>query len=319
MRHPTSQPSFVVSTVRPIWAILLPFLGLACSGGDGSDGGHSNGGAGTNASTTGGYGGTDSGSKSSAGSGVGGSVLNGGTGGSGDLGGTTSTSSQAASGGNVSSGGTTTTSGGTAGGGNVSSGGTTPNTGGTTPNSGGATSNTGGATPNTGGATSNTGGTASGGATATGTSTPNIVAATCTTSESTADVEIAGTTDGCGTPNGSFGLTTTTDYYTVNTGSGLVFSVRRTDPSASTQAAGDISSLKYNGVEFQDQTRGSQVGVGLGGGTVSATTYGSNYIKITATATDGDLTHYYIAKNGCSNVYMATHFRCCSDSIVFPY
>jgi rhamnogalacturonan endolyase len=137
---------------------------------------------------------------------------------------------------------------------------------------------------------------------------PNVVAATCTTSEPVADVEIAGTADGCGTPNGSFGLTTTTDLYTVNTGGGLVFSVRRTDPTASTQAAGDISSLKYNGVEFQDQTRGSQIGVGLGGGTVSATTYGSNYIKITATSTDGDLTHYYIAKNGCSNVYMATHF-----------
>ncbi len=106
----------------------------------------------------------------------------------------------------------------------------------------------------------------------------------------------------------AFGLTTTTDLYTVDTGAGLVFSVRRTEPSNNTQAQGDISSLKFNGVEYQDQTRGSQVGVGIGGGTVSATVYGTSYIKIAVTAPDGGLTHYYMARNGYPHVYMATYF-----------
>lgn len=106
----------------------------------------------------------------------------------------------------------------------------------------------------------------------------------------------------------AFGLTTTTDLYTVDTGAGLVFSVRRTDPSNNTQAAGDISSLKFNGVEYQNQTKGSQIGVGLGAATVSVTTYGTSYIKITVNATDGGMTHYYMAKNGDPNVYMATYF-----------
>ncbi len=135
-----------------------------------------------------------------------------------------------------------------------------------------------------------------------------VIPATCETSEPVGDVEIPGSDDGCGAPTGSFGLTTTTDFYTVDTGAGLVFEVRRTNPPNNTQHEGDIASLQYNGVEFQDQTRGSQIGVGLSGGTVSASTSGSDYITIKVTASDGDLTHYYMAKNGCSNVYMATHF-----------
>ena len=106
----------------------------------------------------------------------------------------------------------------------------------------------------------------------------------------------------------AFGLTTTTDLYTVDTGGGLVFSIRRTDPANNTQAMGDISSLKFNGVEYQDQTRGSQIGVGLGGGTVTATVYGTSYIKIAVTGTDGGVTHYYMAKSGDPTVYMATYF-----------
>ncbi|HEU6447070.1 MAG TPA: rhamnogalacturonan lyase B N-terminal domain-containing protein [Verrucomicrobiae bacterium] len=105
----------------------------------------------------------------------------------------------------------------------------------------------------------------------------------------------------------AFGLTTTTDYYTVDTGAGLVFSVRRTDPSNNTQAAGDISSLKFNGVEYQNQSKGSQIGIGLGAASVSATTYGSSYIKITVNDGNG-LTHYYMARNGYPYVYMATYF-----------
>ena len=44
---------------------------------------------------------------------------------------------------------------------------------------------------------------------------------------------------------------------------GLVFKIRRTDNGVSTQSAGDIASLVYNGVEYQDQSRGSQVNSGF--------------------------------------------------------
>ena len=54
----------------------------------------------------------------------------------------------------------------------------------------------------------------------------------------------------------AFGLTTSTDFYTVDTGAGLVFKIRRTDNGVSTQSAGDIASLVWNGVEYQDQSRG---------------------------------------------------------------
>jgi rhamnogalacturonan endolyase len=111
----------------------------------------------------------------------------------------------------------------------------------------------------------------------------------------------------------AFGLTTTTDFYTVDTGAGLVFSVRRTDSGSSTQSAGDISSLKWNGVECQDQSRGSQVNSGfdylysgVSAVTVSATTVGSTYIKITVQA--GNLTHYYMARSGYPHIYMGTYF-----------
>ena len=111
----------------------------------------------------------------------------------------------------------------------------------------------------------------------------------------------------------AFGLTTTTSMYTVDTGAGLVFSIRRTDAGSSTQSPGDLASLKWNGVEYQDQSRGSQVNSGfdyLYNGvtnvTVSATTFSTNYIKITVQA--GNLTHYYLARNGYPNIYMGTYF-----------
>jgi rhamnogalacturonan endolyase len=111
----------------------------------------------------------------------------------------------------------------------------------------------------------------------------------------------------------TFGLTSDTDYYTIDTGAGLVFKVRRTDNGVSTQSAGDIASLVYNGVQYQDQSRGSQINsgfdylyTGVSAVAVSATTIGTDYIKVTVQA--GDLTHYYIAKKGVANVYMGTYF-----------
>lgn len=110
-----------------------------------------------------------------------------------------------------------------------------------------------------------------------------------------------------------FGLTTTTNYYTVDTGAGLVFSILRIDNGSSTQSPGDISSLQINGVEYQDQSRGSQINSGFdwvysttSAVTVSAATVGEDYIKITVQA--GDLTHYYMARRGYPHIYMATYF-----------
>jgi rhamnogalacturonan endolyase len=111
----------------------------------------------------------------------------------------------------------------------------------------------------------------------------------------------------------AFGLTTATDYYQVDTGAGLVFKVRRTDNGSNTQSAGDIMSLVWNGVEFQNQTRGSQITsgfdylyTGVSAVTVSAAVVNTSYIKVTVQA--GNLTHYYMARSGYPHIYMATYF-----------
>jgi rhamnogalacturonan endolyase len=46
----------------------------------------------------------------------------------------------------------------------------------------------------------------------------------------------------------SFGLTSDANFFTIDTGGGLVFKVRRLDNGASTQSAGDIASMVYNDV-----------------------------------------------------------------------
>ena len=111
----------------------------------------------------------------------------------------------------------------------------------------------------------------------------------------------------------SFGLTEDANFYTVHTGAGLVFKIRRTDNGVSTQSAGDIASMVYNGVQYQDQSRGSQLNsgfdflyTGVSAVNVSATTIGTDTIKITVQA--GDLTHYYLARRGQANIYMGTYF-----------
>ena len=111
----------------------------------------------------------------------------------------------------------------------------------------------------------------------------------------------------------AFGLTTATDSYTVDTGAGLVFKVRRTDNGSSTQSAGDIMSLVWNGVEYQNQSRGSQITSGfdylysgVSAVSVSAAVVNTNYIKVTVQA--GNLTHYYMVRSGYPHIYMGTYF-----------
>ncbi len=111
----------------------------------------------------------------------------------------------------------------------------------------------------------------------------------------------------------AFGLTTDSTFYTVDTDAGLVFKIRRFDNGSSTQSPGDIASLVYNGVEYQDLSRGSQINsgfdwlyTGISASNVTAETVGTDYVKVTVTA--GDLTHYYVARRGDTNIYMGTYF-----------
>ncbi len=117
------------------------------------------------------------------------------------------------------------------------------------------------------------------------------------------------------TATASFGVTSDANFYIVDTGAGLVFKIRRVPSSASTLAIGDISSMLYKGVEYQDQTRGTQLNSGAGflykgidepqvG--VTAQQIGTDYIKITVDI--GDMTHYYIAHRGEAKIYMGTVF-----------
>ncbi|BCM92682.1 hypothetical protein IAD21_04564 [Abditibacteriota bacterium] len=96
----------------------------------------------------------------------------------------------------------------------------------------------------------------------------------------------------------AFGLTNSGGYYTVDTGAGLVFKVN--------QANGDITSLKYNGTEYQEPTKGSHINSGLGTSTVTGVLWGSQTIKIEVVA--GTLTHYYMARKNQNNIYMGTYF-----------
>lgn len=111
----------------------------------------------------------------------------------------------------------------------------------------------------------------------------------------------------------AFGLSTSNDFYTVDTDAGVVFSIRRTDNGSSTQSPGDLASLVIDGIEYQNQSRGSQINSGFdwlysntSAVSVNAQTIGSDFIKITVQA--GDLTHYYMARRGYRDIYMATYF-----------
>jgi rhamnogalacturonan endolyase len=110
----------------------------------------------------------------------------------------------------------------------------------------------------------------------------------------------------------SFGLTSDANFYTIDTGAGLVFKVRRTD-SSSTTSIGDISSMVFNGVQYQNPIRGSQLNSGfdwlysgISAVNVTAAKVGTDFIKVTVTA--GNMTHYYMAKRGEAKIYMADYF-----------
>jgi rhamnogalacturonan endolyase len=103
---------------------------------------------------------------------------------------------------------------------------------------------------------------------------------------------------------GAFGVTSGGGVYIVDTGGGLVFKVN--------QANGDITSLNFNGTEYQATDKNSQIASGLSSATVTATTYGTYYIKITiatssANTVVSNLTHYLMVRNGDPVIYMTTY------------
>ena len=112
---------------------------------------------------------------------------------------------------------------------------------------------------------------------------------------------------------GQFGISTDGNAYTVDTGAGLVFKVRTRGANGGERGKGDIVSLLWHGVQYQDARKGSQVNSGFSGlydgddrVNVDAVRVGNDAIKITVSA--GALTHVYMARRGHPNIYMATYF-----------
>lgn len=96
----------------------------------------------------------------------------------------------------------------------------------------------------------------------------------------------------------SFGLTESGDSYIVDTSAGLIFTVDST--------SGDITSMKFNGIEAQDSSKYSQIASGIDadcswiqGG------HDNNYITITCTTST--LIQYYVARYTDPAIHMATY------------
>lgn len=112
---------------------------------------------------------------------------------------------------------------------------------------------------------------------------------------------------------GPFGLSADGNAYTVDTGAGLVFQVRTRGANGGDRGKGDIVSLLWHGVQYQDPRKGSQVNSGFSSlydgqdrVNVDAVRVGDDAVKITVTA--GALTHVYMARRGQPHIYMATYF-----------
>lgn len=126
------------------------------------------------------------------------------------------------------------------------------------------------------------------------------------------------TVTGAGTPEAasagqSFHLSVEPDLYRIDTGAGLIVGIRRTPLRGSHQGPGDIVSLNYDHIEYQERKKGSQLNSGfrgLYGGQhdvdMAAQQVDQDHIRVTVTA--GQLTHYYLFRRGVPAVFMATYF-----------
>lgn len=96
----------------------------------------------------------------------------------------------------------------------------------------------------------------------------------------------------------AFGLTESGNSYVVDTSGGLIFTVDKT--------SGDITSMKFNGIEAQDSSKHSHIASGIGAScSWTRTGHNDNYIKITCSASG--ITHYYVAKYNDPSIHMATY------------
>jgi len=130
----------------------------------------------------------------------------------------------------------------------------------------------------------------------------------------------SGTSASPASPASTFGLASDAGTFTVDTGAGLVFKVRRHNSDAGSKGLGDIISLVYHGTEYQDGLKGSQINSGFNylytghsDVAVTADRVDADHIKITVTA--GQLTHYYLAQRGQARIYMGTYFASEPDTL----
>lgn len=86
-------------------------------------------------------------------------------------------------------------------------------------------------------------------------------------------------------------------FLTVDNESGLVYKV--------SQTSGDITSIRWNGKELNDQSKGSHLSSGLGSATVSFTLSPSGTTSVITIATS-TLTHYLATRRNDNTIYMAT-------------
>jgi rhamnogalacturonan endolyase len=114
----------------------------------------------------------------------------------------------------------------------------------------------------------------------------------------------------------AFGVTTTATSYVVDTGADVKFTVLRAGATSSTIHLGDLTSVTYKGSEvlapYSTTSRYSHYEQGLSSSAViSATTDpAGNWIKITCDDSvggpSGGMIHYYVARKGDNNIYMAS-------------
>lgn len=98
----------------------------------------------------------------------------------------------------------------------------------------------------------------------------------------------------------AWGYTETDGAYVIDTGANLVVTVDSSN--------GDITSLKYNGVEYNGYDgKNTQVESGLGASTVSIQQYSGDNNVIKVTVVHGTLKHYLFFRYGNSNVYIFTN------------
>ncbi|KAK9781981.1 putative rhamnogalacturonan endolyase [Seiridium cardinale] len=98
----------------------------------------------------------------------------------------------------------------------------------------------------------------------------------------------------------AFGYTDDGSNYVIDSGAALVIKVSKTN--------GDITSMKYNGVEYNGYDgKNTEVESGLGTSTVSIQQFSSPAYIIKVTVVYGTLKHYLFVRYGNNNVYIFTN------------